>query len=500
MPRYDFPGGLRLAHHTAPALAQPIQSGPRPAQLRIPLRQHAGPAAELRVAVGEPVRPGQRLADAIAPRSVAVHAPVAGVVIDIVEQAVAGPDAAPVPHVVIATGGGDTTTLPVMDWRTSTPDALLARIGEAGVVGLGGAGYPTIGKLGNACSTLILNGAECEPYIACDEALLRERAEQVVLGGRVMARIIGATRVLLALEDSMHAAAAACEHAIYAVGEGAVALARVPDRYPQGGERQLIQTLTGQEVPHGRLPRDLGIVVQNVATAAAVWQAVQYGEPLTRRIVTVAGSGVRQPGNFDVAIGTGIADLIAAAGGYSEEAARLLVGGPMMGWALPHDGFAITKTSHCVLVLGAYELRDPADEMPCIRCGDCAGVCPARLQPHALLMQLRQDDPTAAAIASGLDACIECGACDLACPSHIPLTAHFHFGKRQARERRREREVADAARQRHLARQQRLVRVEQARSERQRTQVTDAASKDAVAAALERARARRQAKDTGGAP
>lgn len=494
MRRHDFFGGLRLAGDKA-ALAGPIRPCPLPPQLAVPLRQHAGEAAEAAVAVGETVRRGQRLGRARGTRSVPVHSPAAGRVLAIESRPLPGDDG-PVPHVLIAVAGDAHEPLPPLDWRSTPPAALLQRMHEAGIVGLGGAGFPSAEKLAVGRHTLILNGAECEPHIACDEALLRERAEAVVLGGRALARIVGAGRILLAVEDDMHAALAACGKAIAEHGEGAVELVAVPNRYPQGGERQLIQTLTGQEVPRGGLPRELGLVVHNVGTAAAAWQAIHAGEPLTRRIVTVSGKGVARPGNFEVAIGTPIAELIAAAGGYTDAAARLLLGGPLMGIALPHDAHVIGKTSNCVLVLAESELRDPARELPCIRCGDCASVCPARLLPQQLLAQVRGEQLDAAQ-AQGLDACIECGACDLACPSAIPLSAHFRFGKRRLRQLANERTAAADARQRHLARQQRLLREAQEHSERLAARKAEVASADAVAAALARARAKRQSGEPG---
>jgi len=386
-------------------------------------------------------------------------------------------------------------TLPTLDPWQSPIDEIRARLRSAGIVGLGGAGFPTADKLDAGPTVLILNGAECEPYISCDDALLAGQSTDVVLGVRRLARLGGAAHVVLAVDESMPAALAACAAAISASGDGAVELVRVPTVYPEGGERQLIEVLTGRQVPRGGLPRDVGVLVQNVGTAAAAWRAVAHGETLGSRIVSVAGRGVADPGNFLVAVGTPVSHLVAQAGGYTELAARLLLGGPMMGQAMPDDSCVIGKTTNCVLVLAADDLRDPASEMPCIRCGDCATACPAQLQPQQLLWHIQAGNPVRTE-ADGVFDCIECGCCDLACPSHIPLTRQFREAKTAIRIEARRRAVATAAGERHLLREERLQRLATERAARDAARVHSASSGDAVAAAIERAKAKRlQGKD-----
>jgi electron transport complex protein RnfC len=494
-----FHGGLRLAGHKAESTADALRPCPAPAVLRLSLVQHAGRPARACVAVGDQVRRGQLLGQADGEFSAGVHAPRAGRIQAITAGELPGFPGLATVEVWLAVQGDDAVTLPPLDGLAGEPSALRERIRAAGVVGLGGAGFPTAEKLSVGRELLILNGAECEPWIACDDALLREHADEVVLGGRLLARAVGADRILLAVEDSMAAALDACRRAIAVHGDGAVELAVVPTIYPEGGERQLIQALTGREVPRGGLPRDLGMVVQNVATARAAWRAVVLGEALTERIVTVTGPGVARPGNYVVPLGTTVAHLIEQAGGYTPAAARLLLGGPMMGLALPHDDVPLGKTHNCVLVQSSddvsAEMREP--EMPCIRCGDCAPVCPARLLPQQLLWQVRAGR-LERAVDQGLFDCIECGCCDVACPSHIPLTAYFRHGKGEQRVREAEAERADAARARHESRQQRLEREAAERAARDAARRDAATSSDAVAAALERARARRS--DPGAAP
>lgn len=487
---HAIPGGLPLEGHKAVSAAGGLRACPPPPRLVLPLRQHAGPPCRPVVAEGDSVARGQVVAVPDGPGA-AIHAPLAGRVSAIEPRALPGPAGLAVPHLLIEPGGGDAGRLlaPLPD--DADPEALRRRVAEAGIVGLGGAGFPTAGKLGAGRETLIVNGAECEPWISCDDALLRAHADEVVRGARVLARAAGASRLLLAVEDDMGEALAACRKAV-ADGPGDIEVVAVPARYPAGGERQLILALTGREVPRGGLPRDIGVVVFNVGTARAAWRAVALGEPLLERVVTVTGPGVARPGNFLVPLGTPVAHLVEQAGGYTPAAARLLLGGPMMGLALPHDDFPIGKTHHCVLVLDAGGLRPAGDEMPCIRCGDCASACPSRLLPQQLLWQARAgrlED----ALGQGLMDCIECGCCDLACPSHIPLTEVFRRAKGESLARAADAAEADAARARHEARQQRLVREAAEREARLAARKAAAASPEGVAAALERARARRAA-------
>jgi Na+-translocating ferredoxin:NAD+ oxidoreductase subunit C len=489
---HRFHGGLRLAAEKAPA-GVPLRHCPLPDTLVLPLLQHAGEPCDAAVAVGDRVRRGQALGIARGPLAVAVHAPADGVVIAIEPRHLPHPSGLPGMCVVLrpdAIQGAPVTAAPLHDWQQLARDVLLARIADAGIVGLGGAAFPTATKVAVQRQVLILNGAECEPYISCDDQLLRQHADDVIQGGRVLARVVGAERVLLAIEDSMPQAQAAAREAL--AGASDVELVAVPTVYPAGGERQLIRVLTGLEVPRNGLPRDIGVVVQNVATAAAVWRAVAHGEALTSRIVTVTGRGVRAPANYQVAFGTSVAALVAEAGGYTEQAARLLIGGPLMGLALPDDGYPLVKGSNCVLVLGADDVRDPAPEMPCIRCGECARVCPAQLLPQQLLAFGRSEQWQRLGD-HGLFDCIECGCCDLVCPSHIPLVEQFRSDKSRVRWREHEAAAALAARQRFEARQQRLEREAAERAARQAAR--RAATPDAALAAMQKVQSQIAARD-----
>jgi len=316
------------------------------------------------------------------------------------------------------------------------PRELRRRLLDGGIVGLGGALFPSGLKLDSAprVRALIINGAECEPWITCDEILLRERATQVVEGARILMHAAGTVHAVIAVETDMPEARIALHDALATSGDDRIGLAVVSAKYPAGGERQLIEMLTGAEVPLGGLPGDVGYLCQNAGTAAAAADLLLLGRPLVSRIVTVTGGGVAEPGNFEVRLGTPLAMLVAAAGGYKGVPARLIVGGPMMGVAQPDDAAAVTAATNCVVAALADDIAPAAPEMPCIRCGDCVQACPARLLPHELLAASRQGHADALRDLH-LDACIECGCCDYVCPSMIPLTAAFAAAKAARRSR-----------------------------------------------------------------
>lgn len=477
-----FPGGLKLPSHRQESLAGGLRHVRSPERLRVALAQSSQTAAQAVVAVGERVRTGQLIGAAV--NAVAVHAPGSGVISAIGAYPVIHPSGLPGACIEIALDGLDEWVAldPDPDWRSRTPAELLEKIIAAGIVGLGGAAFPTALKVGASrpISHLLINGAECEPYIACDNALMINFPAQVLEGVEILRALLQPERVILALEDShseamnaLKSCAPECE------------LVAVPTRYPEGGERQLIYALTGLEVPATSVPLALGILSINVATARAVYRAVRLGEPLISRIVTVTGAGALAPCNVEVRLGTLIGDLLEGLGGYGENAERLVIGGPLMGLALPHDQHPISKASNCILLLGADEVRARGAPMPCIRCGECARVCPVRLAPQLMHLTAQAGDLEAAFALNTL-ACIECGLCSFVCPSHIPLAQEFRVAKFEIRLAADKRVQAQAAKERFEARQQRLDRINAERAARRAQAGTATNPADALARAQAR--------------
>lgn len=448
---------------------QPIHSAPLPKQLVVPLLQHIGSRTEALVNVGDQVLKGQLIADSTSAISAAVHAPSSGTVSFI------GPQ--PYPHVsgqlldaiVIDTDGLDTwcPLEPVTDFTQATAAELLAKVRQAGISGLGGAGFPTAIKLApkadQPITTLIINGTECEPYITADDVLMREKATQLMVGIDIVVHMLQPKQVLIAIEDNKPEALAAVRQALDSRTYNVVSL---PTIYPSGGERQLIQILMGQEVPANKLPAELGILCQNVGTIVAVHDAIIAGQPLISRITTLTGQALAKPMNVECLIGTPAADLLEFAGLQQDKLSRLIVGGPMMGFTLPSLQAPIIKTSNCLLAATDAELPPPPPAMPCIRCGDCADVCPANLLPQQLHFYALGDDHEQLQ-AHNLFDCIECGACAYVCPSSIPLVQYYRSAKADIREQEQKLIKAEHAKERFEFRQERL-RLEDERKEAER--------------------------------
>ncbi|MEP9317678.1 electron transport complex subunit RsxC [Pseudomonas sp. LABIM340] len=461
---WDFPGGLTLPTNKQQSTVTPIQQPPLPRRLVLPLQQHIGEPAVPCVEVGQRVLKGQLIAEAGSAISAALHAPTSGTVVEISEQPYPHSSGLSVPAIVIDSDGADewTTLDPISDYASLSGLELLQRIRQAGITGLGGAGFPTAAKLASRAQddlhTLIINGAECEPYISADDLLMRERATELVEGIEVLMHILQPQQVLLGIEDDKPEAIAAVQTAI---GERPIRLQPVPTRYPSGGERQLIQLLTGREVPSGGLPADIGMLCVNVGTAVVVADAVLRGRPLVSRITTLSGAALARPCNVEALLGTPVGDLLAFAGLDHAKLDRLLLGGPLMGDSLLSLDVPLIKTANCLLAATREELPAPAQALPCIRCGDCAQVCPASLLPQQLYFFAEDHQQL---MAHNLFDCIECGACAYVCPSSIPLVQYYRAAKGEIRELELRQLKAEQSRLRFEQRQERLRREEEQRT------------------------------------
>ena len=460
---WDIPGGIHPPERKDLSTRTPIQRPPLPRRLVLPLSQHLGAPAEPCVSVGERVLKGQKIAEAQGTVSAPLHAPTSGTVSFIGPQPyphVSGMDA---PAIVIDSDGQD-EWLPLQphpDFRALAPADLLALIREAGISGLGGAGFPSAAKLSarpvDKIHTLVINGTECEPYITADDLLMRERAVELVSGIDILVHLIQPQTVLIGIEDNKPEAIAAVRAAL---GERPHVLKVFPTKYPSGGEKQLIQILTGHEVPSGGLPADIGMLCQNVGTCVAIHDAVVHGKPLISRITTLTGEALERPMNVEALLGTPVAELLAFAGLRPERLNRLIMGGPMMGFTLPDLSVPLIKTTNCLLAATAQELPPPPPALPCIRCGECAEACPASLLPQQLhFFALGQDHEQLRA--HHLFDCIECGACAYVCPSSIPLVQYFRAAKGEIRELEQKQQKAEHSRQRFEQRQERLRRAEE---------------------------------------
>lgn len=481
---HDFPGGLKLEGHKHRSNQTPIRNLPLVRELVLPLNQHIGAAAEPCVAVGETVQAGQIIASAIGAISANVHAPATGVVHAIEPRPIAHVSGLTAPSIVLQLNSdthANAFYAPIADWHQAEPTALRERIAHAGIVGMGGAGFPTAAKLNvgdRAIHTLILNGAECEPYITCDDLLMREQPERIMEGVRILMHLLKAKRCLIAIEDNKPEAIETLYQCTRSPDLTDVKVVRIPTLYPSGGEKQLIKVLTGKEVPSHGLPSQLGIVCHNVGTAAAITDAVLAGRPLISRIVTLTGEGIAEPQNLEVLLGTPAAELVAQAGGYTGKMAKLLMGGPMMGFALPSDEVPLTKGGNCLLALSQAEAPDPGTATPCIRCGECARHCPANLLPQQMYWYTRARNLEKVQDYHLFD-CIECGCCSHVCPAHIPLVQYYRYAKTESWAAEREKRKAEHARERHEAREARLLRQEEERKAKLRQKKEALAKKKA---------------------
>jgi electron transport complex protein RnfC len=464
---HSFKGGIHPPGHKAESNGVPVHAAVLPAKLVIPLRQHIGNPAKPVVEVGDRVLKGQMIGAADGYISVAVHASSSGIVSAIGPAVVPHVSGLPDECITIETDGRDEWIAHApLDYQAMEPAELRMKLRDMGIAGLGGAVFPSAVKLDPGAAqifpTLIVNGCECEPWITCDDALMRNHADEILQGVAVMRHLLGSTEILIGIEDNKPEALAAMKAAAQGI-DFPVEVVAVPTIYPGGGAKQLIETLTGKQVPTGKLSTDIGIQVFNVGTAHALARAIHHGEPLISRLVTVTGHVLR-PQNYEVLIGTPMHRLIELAG-EQDGATGVLMGGPMMGVPMPDLEVPVVKATNCILVKSA-ELFPPLPKaLPCIRCTRCADVCPAQLQPQELFRFAKSGDFGRAQEYHLFD-CIECGCCSYVCPSRIPLVDFYRYAKAEIWAREKDKRASDLARERHEFRQFRLEREKKEKAEK----------------------------------
>ncbi|UWS35178.1 electron transport complex subunit RsxC [Erwinia pyrifoliae] len=496
---WDFDGGIHPPEMKTQSNGTPLRQLPLPAQFVLPLKQHIGHEGEIGVRPGDKVLRGQPLTFGNG-RMLPIHAPTSGTVSKIAPHMTAHPSALAEMCLFITPDGDDRwcEKQPLDDYLRVDRAELVARVHQAGVAGLGGAGFPTATKLKGGLrgvNTLIINAAECEPYITADDRLMQDCAAEVLEGSRILAWILQADRVLIGIEDNKPQAITALRKALGNATDLQIRV--IPTKYPSGGAKQLTKILTGKEVPHGGRSTDIGVLMQNVGTAFAVKRAIIDGEPLTERVVTLTGESVTQPGNVWARLGTPISHLLQHAGFTPGAEQMVVMGGPLMGFTLPTLDVPVVKITNCILAPAASEMGQNAAEQNCIRCSACADACPAALLPQQLYWFSRGGDHEKAR-AHNIADCIECGACAYVCPSNIPLVQYYRQEKAEIQAIDLEAERAALAKTRFEARQQRLEREKAARSAKHQQAKRSVASSDG--GSITAARARVAAQQAEGAP
>jgi len=499
---WDFPGGVFPAERKTLSNQTPIQKLPIPEQLYVTVKQHIGVEGHLIVEVGQKVLKGQALTKSMNPFAVPVHASTSGEISAIHKHVSAHPSGLPELTVQITSDQQDkwTQLSPMVDYQNQPTMQVLAAICDAGISGMGGAGFPTHIKSSpkKDVDFLIINGIECEPYITSDDRLMREHAWQIRQGIDVLCHLLKPKHVLIGIEnnkpEAIEAIQVACrENPNYRV-------CSVPTKYPAGGEKQLIQMLTNREVPAKGLPVDVGVIMHNVGTCFAIADAIFSGKPLISRVVTVTGEAVEKPGNVWALIGSPVAHLLAHCE-YKQEVqkqANIIMGGPMMGFSVTSELVPVVKTTNCILAATDHEVAGN-NEQACIRCSACADVCPASLLPQQLFWHAKAKELEKTQEYNLFD-CIECGACAYVCPSEIPLVHYYRIAKSEIRVEQEEKQKSDKARDRFEKREARLIAEQQARDEKHRLAAearkqamasSGNNSKDKIAAALARAKAKK---------
>ncbi|MEN2701820.1 electron transport complex subunit RsxC [Vibrio cholerae] len=497
---WDFPGGIHPFENKHQSNRQPIINASIPNELVLPLKQHIGKAGDLLVKVGDRVLKGQPLTQYTSTFMLPIHAPTSGVISAIEPRTVAHPSGLSEPCIVLTPDQQEEwfELQPQPDFQQLTPETLLELIRQAGISGMGGAGFPTAKKLQSGLSRteiLIINAAECEPYITADDVLMRQYAHEIIQGIEIVEHILKPKLTIIGIEDNKPEAVAALQQAAQ---DKPIVIRVIPTKYPSGGEKQLIKILTNLEVPKGGIPADIGLMVQNVGSLQAIARAIVHGEPLIRRVVTLTGDCFRKPRNVWALLGTPVQALLNEFGYKADKKLpRLIMGGPMMGFTLPHAQVPITKTANCILAPTRNELTSSDNEMACIRCGQCAEACPVSLLPQQLQWHAKAEEFDKCEELNLKD-CIECGACAYVCPSEIPLVQYYRQAKAEIRTRSLEAEAAERAKARFEEKKARMERDKAERENRfkqaaedRRKEMQQQGGSDAIAAAIERVKAQK---------
>ncbi|CNF46446.1 electron transport complex subunit RsxC [Yersinia massiliensis] len=494
---WDFDGGIHPPEMKLQSSTVPMRIAPLPEQMIIPLQQHLGPEGELCVSAGQHVLKGQPLTVGRG-RTVPVHAPTSGTITAIAPHITAHPSGLAELCVHLTPDGEDNwrKQQPWVDYLQRDKVTLLDRIHQAGIAGLGGAGFPTASKLQsglNSVITLIINAAECEPYITADDKLMQDHADEVIAGTKILMHLLQPQQVLIGIEDNKPEAIKALQHALN--GHDDIQLRVVPTKYPSGGAKQLTKILTGKEVPFGQHSSSIGVLMQNVGTVVAIKRAIIDDEPLIERVVTLTGDALSKPGNFWARIGTPVLHLLKLAGFQPQSQPMVIMGGPLMGFTLPSLDVPIVKISNCILAPAEAEMGLSEPEQSCIRCGLCVDACPAGLLPQQLYWFSRGEEHEKARNHNLFD-CIECGACAYVCPSNIPLVQYYRQEKAEIRALDQESARAAEAKARFEAKQARLAREKLARELRHKQAAVKLTDVDQQTVEAAVSRLARQTNDT----
>jgi electron transport complex protein RnfC len=508
---WSIKGGVHPPFNKEMSSQQACSEPSLPEQLIIPMKQMAGRLSNVEILanVGDYVYKGQPLSHC---HVGTLHAPTSGTLTALEKHTVPHPSGLDDKCFILEPDGKDAwyaqTYEPYTDYTSLSVEDFLERLRQAGIGGMGGAVFPTKIKMETAAHndihTFIVNAAECEPYITCDDRLMQDKAGQIIEGIRIILAVTGIQRCLIGIENNKPEAITALQNAL-SPDDDAIEIVSIPTIYPSGDERQLTYILTGTKIKPGSLSFKHGILIQNVATVNSIYEAVVLGRPLISRYVTVTGRGIQQPQNFHALIGTPFSHLINEAGGYTNQAERLIMGGPMMGYQMQTDAVPVVKGTNCILALPKDDLSYSTElAMPCIRCGKCAEACPVDLLPQQLYWHSRSE-AFEQAEKHDLFSCIECGCCAYVCPSKIPLVQYYRHAKAEIRAEREARQKSDIARERHEFREYRKQRDKEEKARKlaehkkkvQNKLAGDGDKKAAIKAAMERAKAKKAQQQAG---